>query len=161
MRQTGPMKKSLAFISLALCIALSACGAQTRPQTPPESAASPTTAQSHATEAADLTGNWKQTNSLDPDAYQAATIDEDSITINWVTNSGDTTSLYWVGTFKASGTSTDSHSWTSKRDHKATDSAILASGDDTKKFTFKDGEISYEAGIMGTTTTVRLHKQSN
>jgi len=37
----------------------------------------------------------------------------------------------------------------------------MASGDDTKKFTFKDGEISYEAGIMGTTTTVRLRKQSN
>ena len=52
------------------------------PQTPPNSAASPTATQRRATEAADLTGNWKQTNSLDPDAYQAATIDEDSITIN-------------------------------------------------------------------------------
>jgi len=88
------MKISLAFISLALRIALPACGAQARSQTPLESAASSTAAQRHATEAADLAGNWKQTNSLDPDAYQAAAIDEDSITINWVTDNGDTSSLY-------------------------------------------------------------------
>lgn len=37
--------------------------------------------------------------------------------------------------------------------------ALLASGDDTKDFTFKDGVISYEASAMGTTTTVKLEKQ--
>ncbi|MGP9527943.1 MULTISPECIES: hypothetical protein [unclassified Glutamicibacter] len=96
---------------------------------------------------------------MDEDAYQLATIKGDVISIDWVTNNGDTKSIYWVGTFKAPKAGAESFTWTSQRDQKATDSAIMASGDDSKKFTFINGEISYEAGIMGTTTTMRLSKQ--
>lgn len=39
------------------------------------------------------------------------------------------------------------------------DGALLASGDDTKTITFEDGELSYSASALGTTTTVRLEKQ--
>ena len=34
--------------------------------------------------------------------------------------------------------------------------ALLASSDDTKEFTYKDGVISYEASAMGTTKKVEL-----
>ncbi|WP_345474319.1 hypothetical protein QMQ05_07535 [Glutamicibacter ectropisis] len=96
---------------------------------------------------------------MDDDAYQLATIDGDVISIDWVTNNGDTKSIYWVGSFEAPKDSTDSFTWTSARDRKATDTALMASSDDNKKFTYNNGEISYEAGIMGTSTTVRLAKE--
>jgi len=37
--------------------------------------------------------------------------------------------------------------------------ALLASSDDTKEFTYKDGVISYEASAMGTTKKVELTKK--
>ena len=36
---------------------------------------------------------------------------------------------------------------------------MLASSDDTKEFTYKDGVISYEASAMGSTKTVKLEKK--
>jgi hypothetical protein len=45
-----------------------------------------------------------------------------------------------------------------ERDAAATDSALLASTDDTKDFTFQDGTISYSVSAFGTSTTVVLHK---
>ena len=35
---------------------------------------------------------------------------------------------------------------------------MMASGSDTKEFTFTENEISYEASILGTTSIVRLAK---
>jgi len=37
--------------------------------------------------------------------------------------------------------------------------AMMASTDETKEFTIDNGELSYEVGMMGTTTVVRLEKQ--
>lgn len=107
----------------------------------------------------DLTGEWKQENSKSDDSYQAATISGDTITIYWVSDKGDTKSLYWAGSFVAPTTAAEPYSWTSKNDHSKTEGAMLASNDDTKTMTYQNGVLSYEASAMGTTTTVKLKKQ--
>lgn len=106
----------------------------------------------------DLTGEWKQTNSNSDDSWQSATIGEDAIEVYWVTDNGDTKSLYWAGTFKVPETADEPYSWDSENDHSKTDMALLASGDDSKKFTYSNNEISYSVSALGTTTTVRLEK---
>lgn len=105
-----------------------------------------------------LTGEWKQINSNSEDSYQEATITGDVIEIYWVYNGGDTKALYWSGTFIEPTTSDEPYSWVSKNDHEKTDLALLASGDDTKKFTYEDAQISYSASALETTTIVRLEK---
>jgi hypothetical protein len=103
----------------------------------------------------DLTGEWKQTNSKSADAYQSATITGNTIVVNWVSDNGDTTSLYWAGTFTAP-TEAGTYSWDSTNDTEQTSSAMLASGDPTKTFTFENDEISYDVSAMGTTVKVKL-----
>lgn len=107
----------------------------------------------------DLAGEWKQENSKSDDSYQAATISGDTITIYWVTDKGNTKSLYWAGSFVAPTTADEPYTWTSKNDHSKTEGALLASSDDTKTMTYQNGVLSYEASAMGTTTTVKLKKQ--
>ena len=107
----------------------------------------------------DLTGEWKQKNSKSDDSYQAATISGDTIEIYWVSDNGDTKSLYWAGSFDAPTTADEPYSWTSKNDHSKTESAMLASNDDTKDMKYENGILSYEASAMGTTTTIKLEKQ--
>lgn len=106
----------------------------------------------------DLTGEWKQANSKSKDSYQAATISGDTIEIYWVSDNGDTKSLYWAGSFIAPKTVDEPYIWNSKNDHSKTNSAMLASTVDTKTMTYQNGVLSYEASAMGTTTTVKLTK---
>lgn len=106
----------------------------------------------------DLTGEWKQENNKSDDSYQAATIVGDTITIYWVSDNGETKSLYWAGSFVPPTTDDESYSWDSKNDHSKTESSLLASNDDSKTIQYKDGILSYEASAMGTTTTVKLKK---
>ncbi|MBU3105812.1 hypothetical protein KPL41_17160 [Clostridium gasigenes] len=107
----------------------------------------------------DLTGEWKQENSKSDNSYQAATIIGDTIAIYWVSDGGDTKSLYWAGSFVAPTAADEPYSWTSENDHSKTKSSLLASSDDTKTMTYQNGILSYEASAMGTTTTVKLKKQ--
>ncbi|WP_353948320.1 hypothetical protein ABNN70_00025 [Sporolactobacillus sp. Y61] len=107
----------------------------------------------------DLKGTWKQTNSKSDDSYQVAKISSHTIEINWVTDNGDTKSLYWAGSFIAPSTVDEPYEWVSKNDHGKTDHALLASSDDTKTMTYQNGVLSYEASAMGTTTKVKLEKQ--
>jgi len=107
----------------------------------------------------DLTGEWKQENSTSDDSYQAATISGDTIVIYWVSNNGDTKSLYWAGSFVAPTTADEPYSWISEKDHSKTERALLASRDDTKTMAYQNGVLSYEASLMGTTTKVKLKKQ--
>lgn len=136
-----------ALIPTAL-LPLAACGSDNTSSTSKES----------TQEKPDLTGTWKQAAPEDPDNYQEAAIQGDTITINWVTDGGKTKSLYWSGSFQAPEKAGE-HSWESKNDKSQTDGALLASSDDTKKFTYKDNKLSYEASAMGTTTTIELEKQ--
>lgn len=106
----------------------------------------------------DLTGTWKSENNNG--SYQEAIISEDSIEINWVTDDGKTKSIYWVGTYEAPAEPITDYSWTSVRDKEKTDTALLASSDDSKDFTYKDGTLSYQVSIAGTTTTLELTRES-
>lgn len=104
----------------------------------------------------DLSGTWK---SKDNDgSYQEATIAEDTIEINWVSDGGKTKSIYWVGTYTAPTEPAETYEWISERDKDKTDSALLASTDDSKTFTYSKGKISYEVSALGTTTTLELTK---
>ncbi len=107
-----------------------------------------------------LDGTWKSTNSDSEDSWQEAVIDGDTITINWVSNNGDTKSLYWAGSVvePTDVTVDDAYTWDSVNDTEQTSKALLASGNETKKFTYDDGELSYEASAMGTTKTVRMER---
>ena len=152
------MKKRVLAVVFAAFMALSltACGgnASTSSDTPD------TTGEAVANEPAtppDLTGTWVQVNSSSEDSYQEATITEDTITINWV--SPDSKALYWAGTFEAPTTADEPYTWDSVNDTEQTATALLASGDETKTFTYQDGQISYDATALGVTTTVRLEKQ--
>lgn len=141
------MKKILCIALCALTVfALAACGAKTtddpaktEPKQPPV-----------------LTGTWKQTNSESDDSYQEATITDSTIEVYWV--SADTKALYWAGTFVAPTKADEPYTWDSANDTEKTSSALLASGDATKTFTYKDGTLSYEVTALGVTKTVTMTK---
>ncbi len=155
------MKKKIltAMIAAALLAMLTACGGTASTSTDNGSAQNTASQKAEEKQPADLTGDWKQVNSSSDDSYQQATISGDTIEIYWISDNGDSKSLYWAGSFEAPTTADEPYSWESKNDHDKTDSALMASSDDTKKFTYEKNQISYEASAMGTTTTIRLEKQ--
>lgn len=134
------MKKLL--IAMAAALALAGCG------------------NSAAAEPPVLTGDWTQSNSNADDFYQIATITDDTIEVYWYSTEDSTKALYWAGTFVAPETADEPYSWESVNDTEKTGSALLASGDDTKTFTYEDGQISYEVGAMSVTTTAILEKDA-
>lgn len=106
----------------------------------------------------DLTGTWIAPGESE-DSWQEAVIDGSTITVYWVSDNGDTKSLYWAGTYIAPEVAADTYSWDSENDHEQTDTALLASTADTKTFTYEDGQLSWEVTALGTTTTVHADKQ--
>lgn len=112
-----------------------------------------------APEPVSLEGEWKQNNSNDPEnSWQSATITGNTIEVYWVGDAGDTKSLYWAGTVEVPAEG-ESFTFDSVNDTEKTKSAMLASGDETKTFTYDNDELSYEVTAMGTTMTVRLSRQ--
>lgn len=160
-RYLGAMKQTLAATAIAL-LALTGCASTAEPadeKAPATNEQATETAPAEAAPApADLVGEWKQSNASSSTSYQVATITADTISIDWVNEEQSSTSVYWVGTFTAP-TDAGDWSWTSTRDAAATDSALLASTDDTKDFTYSNDVISYDVTAMGTTVTVELAKQ--
>ena len=104
----------------------------------------------------DLTGNWAQKGKEGDDSYMAGYIKDGIIEIFWVSDGGKSGDLYWSGSYIAPTESTDNYSWDSVNDKIKTDYALLASGDDTKTFSYENGEISYSVSMLGQTTTVSL-----
>ena len=150
------MKKkmlALVFACFMLTLPLTACGGNTSSSTGADAAAQ----QEEAPQPPDLTGEWVQVNSDSEDSYQTATITDDTITVNWVMP--DTTALYWAGSFEAPTTADEPYTWDSANDTEQTANALLASPDETKTFTYEDGQISYSVSAMGVTTTVKLEKK--
>ena len=107
------------------------------------------------TPAANLDGYWAQSGWQEKDAFMAAMIHDDIIEIYWMSDKGETAALYWYGSYVAP-TTDQKYTWTSKNDHSVTDLALLASQDDTKTFTYENGEITYSQSAMGMTTTIHL-----
>lgn len=106
----------------------------------------------------DLTGEWKQVNSNSDTAWHRAIINGNTIEIYWIGDGGETSALYWAGTYVPPQSNNEPYSWESKNDHEKTDFAMLASGDDTKTFTYENGQLSYSASALGVTMTVKLEK---
>jgi len=117
------MKRLLTIaMALALTLTLAACGGNSNAPSGKDGSSTPTVL--------DLTGGWKQTNSNSDTSYQVAMIADGTIEIYW--KSDDTTSLYWAGTYVMPTSETNEYAWDSVNDKSRTDSALLASGDDTK-----------------------------
>ena len=83
--------------------------------------------------------------------------DGDTIEVNWIGT--DTKSLYWKGTYQAPAAAGD-WKWTSQGDTETMASALLASQDATKDFTYSEADgVSWETTALGTTITVKTVKQ--
>ncbi len=105
-------------------------------------------------EVPDLIGEWSVKND-DGEEGMTMMITSEYMEINWA--SDDTSALYWAGTFTPP-TKSGEYKWTSTNDKSKTDTAILASGDDTKEFTYADGVISFDVSMMGVTQTMHAEK---
>ena len=104
---------------------------------------------------ADLTGTWKEKNPNE-DSYQIARVTADTIEIYWHTSDSD--ALYWAGSYVAPTDSKTPYTWDSVNDTEKTRSAILASSDETKTFTYTDNTISYSVTALGVTKKVVLER---
>lgn len=137
------MKRKLLSILAAasLAMSLAACGGTS-------SSAGP----------ADLTGDWKQANSNSETSYQTATISGSTIEVYWYDAATETKALYWAGTYTAPTDATEPYTWESENDTEKTSTALMASGDATKTFTYEKGEITYDVSMMGVTQTVHLKR---
>ena len=136
------MKKAIALLVAAMLLTgLSACGGSTTADAPAKSdgtSKTETNKEEPKPQPADLTGTWKQTNS-------------------WIGT--DTKSLYWKGTYQAPAAAGD-WKWTSQDDTETMASALLASQDATKDFTYSEADgVSWETTALGTTITVKTAKQ--
>ncbi len=104
----------------------------------------------------DLTGTWETEDN--DGSWMEATIESDVISVYWVSDDGDTRSIYWIGSYTAPGESTDDYTWTSERDEEAIGNALLASGSDTKDFTYDGDSISTDVSMLGTTRTMHFYR---
>lgn len=154
------VKESIICIAVAAACAATLCvsgcgGAQQAAEQP----SGQEQAQEEQTpEPLDLTGSWKQVNA-DGDTYMSATIKGKNITVYWVSDGGDTKSLYWKGSYKAPSDAADSYEWTSKGDTDEMARSLMASTDGTKDFSYANGQLTYEASALGTAKTVRMESE--
>lgn len=126
------MRKFIIMLAalVVLPFALSACG--------------PVDSSAKAADVQTLNGTWKA------DGFEAVVTDN-NIEVNIV--EGDTSSLYWKGTFPA-----DSDKVVSQADTEALSQSMLGSQDSTKEFTVKGDQIDFKITIMGTSKVVHLKK---
>lgn len=102
-----------------------------------------------------LTGEWKQVNG-DEDGWQQATVTDDTIEIYWM--SDDTKALYWSGTYEKPTKYTKVYKWTSTANKEKHESALMASQDDTKEFSYDGKYITYKASALGVEKKMKLEK---
>ena len=148
------------FAASLLLLLLTGCSAPAA-DTNSGSSASQTegTIEEVVVEPLDLTGEWKQTNSNSADSYQAATITGEQIIVDWVNAADSTTAVFWIGSYVAPTEDTESYSWDSQGDVAQMETAIMASSDPAKAFTFEGGVLTYELTAMGVTMTVEMSRQ--
>lgn len=151
------MKKllSLALIG-ALALSLTACGNSSSKDNS-SSKETTTTKKEEKKEPLNLIGTWKSDEN--EGTWMEATISDNVISIDWVTDEGKTKATYWVGSYDAPTTATSEYSWVSNNDHEKTKNALLASNDDTKEFTYKNDILSFTASMQGVSKVVELKKQ--
>jgi c-di-AMP phosphodiesterase-like protein len=130
------MNIKLAVIAVLIIAALSitACGSSTpaKPKT--------------------LNGTWT-TVDKNEDGTFTAVINKDRIAV--VLGDDDSSSIYWVGSFPKM----TSDKVVSEGNTEVMDASIFGSGDKTKVFSYKGGQLAFKFTMMGTTTTVHLKKK--
>lgn len=112
-----------------------------------------------ATSPLNLSGQWKQIDGEFDSYYYGAVISDNLIEIYFVNVEDETRGLYWTGSFDIPNTSEEPYSWFSKNDKEKAVLSISSSRDDTKAFTYENGQISYVASSWGDTFTVHLEKE--
>ena len=151
------MKKTVLFVScITLVITISSCMPL---QSSYQQETSGNSAQTEKNTKLDLTGEWEQINSNDSSTIHTATITDNEIEIYWFDSQDETKSLYWAGTYVPPKDSGNKYEWDSINNTEKTSGAMLASSDETKHFTYENGQISYEASAFGTTKIIRLEKK--
>ena len=103
-------------------------------------------------------GTWVATKEDSFGRKAKVVIKKKVIKVYWVTDSSKT--LYWYGSWnpkKKKG----KYICKSENNHDKTNLELFASGDDYKKFTYKDGIISFKSSMMGTTDTIKVKKKNN
>ncbi len=137
--------------AIAIMLSLTACGGGEDKPSETQSAGNPPAVT-------DLSGEWK-TETDEDGGCMGAYIEGEYIEVYWVMPSEDTVALYWSGSFTApSGGDDGPYSWTSQADSERNASALLASPDETKEFTYADQEISCSVSIMETTQKMTFTK---
>ncbi|REE04801.1 DUF5067 domain-containing protein [Citricoccus muralis] len=153
--------RSTATIAIAAVLALGLAGCASDSMDSGTTAASPAAATSQEAARRDLTGEWEQTGAAGEGnaSIQSATIVDDTITVYWI-NDGEK-ALYWAGTAELPESAEGSFTFDSENDTSKTDTALLASSDNTKTFTFEGETLSYEVSALGTTWTAELQQTSS
>lgn len=151
------MKKLLSLVLIGtLVLSLTACGNSSSKDNS-SSKETTTTKKEEKKEPLNLTGTWKSDEN--EGTWMEATISDNVISIDWVTDEGKTKATYWVGSYDAPTTANSEYSWVSNNDHEQTETSILASTDETKEFTYNNGVISFSASMQGVSKTFELKKQ--
>ena len=103
-----------------------------------------------------LDGRWKQVNHDEGDDGMTGFVDGDMIEL--LISSDGTDWVYWCGTFEAP-TSNAAYTFTSVGD-EVNKRGLLASPDDTKEFTYKDGHLIFNFTMRGETVEVVMEQIS-
>lgn len=139
--------KKLQFIILSVFMVVFMCSCSHSASAPTPDAPNP---------AINWNGTWTQTDESDT-ATMVATINDGVIEIN--INAPDGSALYWKGTWPAQVTG-DHQSITSVADKAALDASIMGSQADTKVFTYKDDQLSFEFQALGVKRTLHLRRDA-
>ncbi len=137
-------KIMMVILSLTLVMSLAACG----------SSEESSSGAAEEEETLDLTGVWQS--EVTDGAYMEATISGETITVNWMDEEDETSALYWIGTYIPPTESTDEYDWESQGDVDQMSTALLASSDETKEFSYSNGDLSFPVSALGTTTTMHM-----
>lgn len=138
----------------AASLGLQACSS------PESKGAAPAPAPAPKQEILNLEGTWKQVNSKSDTAWHETIIKGDIITVNWVSDSGDTRALFWEGSYSAPSEPSKTYTWTSEGNREIMDRSILASQEKTKEFNFNGQYLCYEFSALGVSSLAKLERQS-
>lgn len=105
-----------------------------------------------------LIGDWHQTKGM-PGVTMRASISVDGIQVNLEFDRDNLGGIFWMGSFDTSDKRSKSFTVTSLVDpdgQKVLNDSLFATSEHTKKFTYKDGDLSFEFSMMGAESTIHL-----
>jgi len=151
------MKRLLILaLTLSLCLALTACGGNSGEDSKEEG---PYQEEPSEPSAPDLSGEWRTIASTEDDTGMGAYIDGEKIEVYWLIPSENMTALYWAGSFSAPESAEEPYKWTSNADKDRNSSALMASTDDTKDFTYDGGTLTCSVTAFGVTQEMEFQKE--